>query len=103
MPTRNILSTLDPKQNDVKVCDVMNVSVGNSSNRIKVNATDDTLCAVNNNFVNTGNNEFLNTANKEFLVETKSPSQLNENHFNTSITNVHFIVICKTKNTDHMQ
>ena len=42
----------------------MNVSVGNSSNRIKVNATDDTLCAVNNNFVNTGNNEFLNTANK---------------------------------------
>ena len=59
MPTRNTLSTLAPKQNDIKICDVMNESVGNSSNRTKVNATDDILCIVNNNFVNTANNEFF--------------------------------------------
>ena len=59
MPTRNTLSTLAPKQNDIKICDVMNESVGNSSNRTKVNATDDILFIVNNNFVNTANNEFF--------------------------------------------
>ena len=41
LPTRNTLSTLAPKQNNIKICDVMNESVGSSSNRTKVNAADD--------------------------------------------------------------
>ena len=48
----------------------MNESVVSSSNGTKVNPTDDILCAVNNNFVNTANNEFFNAVNKEFLNET---------------------------------
>ena len=59
LPTRNTLSTLAPKQKDIKICDVMNESVGNSSNRTKVNTNDDILCTLNNNFVNTANNEFF--------------------------------------------
>ena len=59
LPTRNTLSTLVPKQNDLKICDVMNESVGNSSNRTKVKPTDDILCSVNNNFVNTAKTNFL--------------------------------------------
>ena len=39
LPTRNMLSALAPKQNDIKICDVINESIGNSSNRTKVNAT----------------------------------------------------------------
>ena len=42
--TRNTLSTLAPKQNDIKICDIMNKSIGNSSNRTKANPTDDILC-----------------------------------------------------------
>ena len=71
LPTRNTLSTLAPKQNDLKICDVMNEFVGNSSNRTKVKPTDDSSCTVNNNFVNTANNEFFNTINNEFLDEIK--------------------------------
>ena len=64
LPTRNTLSTLAPKQNDIKICDVMNKSIGCSPNRTKVNnPTDDILCTVNNNFVNTVNNESFNTIN----------------------------------------
>ena len=77
-PTRNMLSTLAPKQNDIKICEVINESVGNSSNRTKINANDDILCTVNNKFENTANNEIFNTVNKEFLDEIKSASQLNE-------------------------
>ena len=65
MPTRNTLAAFTPKQNDIKICDVMNESVSSSSNRTKVNLTGDILCTVNNNFVNTANNEFLNTVNKQ--------------------------------------
>ena len=64
------------------------------------NPTDDILCTVNNNFVNTANNETFNTVNKEFLDENKSPSQLNEHEVNTNITDFDFIVNCSTKNTD---
>ena len=40
----------------------MNESVSCSSNRTKINnPTDDFLCTVNNNFVNTANNESFNT------------------------------------------
>ena len=102
LPTRNTLSTLVPKQNDLKICDVMNESVGNSSNRTKVKPTDDILCSVNNNFVNTANNEFFNTINKEFLHEIKSPAQLNEHEVNTNLTDIDFIVNCSTKNTDRV-
>ena len=57
LPTRNTLSTLAPKQNDIKICDVMNESVSCSPNRTKVNSsTDDILCTVNKTFVNTANN-----------------------------------------------
>ena len=103
----------------------MNESVGSSSNGTKVNPTDDILCAVNNNFVNTANNEFFNAVNKEFLNEIKSPSQLNEHEpykhttwiprrfnaestwcvcteVNTNITDIDFIVNCSTKNTDRV-
>ena len=59
LPTRNTLSTLAPKQKDIKICDVMNESAGNSSNRTKVNTNDDILSTLNNNFVNTANNEFF--------------------------------------------
>ena len=38
LPTRNTLSTLAPKQNDIKICDVMNESVSCSPNRTKVNS-----------------------------------------------------------------
>ena len=37
LPTRNMLSTLAPNPNDIKVCDAINESIGNSSNRAKVN------------------------------------------------------------------
>ena len=80
----------------------MNESVGNSSNRTKVNATDDILCTVNNNFVNTANNKFFNTVNKEFLDEIKSLSQLNKHEVNTNVTDIDFTVNCSTKNTDHV-
>ena len=80
----------------------MNEFVCNSSNRTKVNPTDDILCTVNNNFVNTANNEFFNTVNKAFLDEIKSPSQLNEHEVNTNVTDVDFIVNCSTKNTDRV-
>ena len=36
LPTRNTLSTLAPKQKDIKICDVMNESNGCSSNRKKL-------------------------------------------------------------------
>ena len=36
LPTRNTLSTLAPKQKDIKICDVMNESVGCSSNTKKL-------------------------------------------------------------------
>ena len=58
------MSTLVPKRNDIKICDVMNESLGNSTNRTNVNATDHILCTVSNNFVNAANNEFFNTVNK---------------------------------------
>ena len=103
----------------------MNESVGSSSNGAKVNPTDDILCAVNNNFVNTANNEFSNTVNKELLNEIKSPSQLHEHEpykhttsiprrfnvestwrvcreVNTNITDIDFIVNYSTKNTDRV-
>ena len=102
----------------------MNESIGNSSNRkkvkptddilctvnnnfvntanTKVKSTDDILCTVNNNFVNTANNEFFNTINKEFLDEIKSPTQLNEQEVNTNVTDIDFIVNCSTKNTDRV-
>ena len=68
MPAGNALSTLAPKQNDIKICNVMNESICCSSNRTKVNnPTDNILCTVNNNFVNTANNKPFNTVNKEFL------------------------------------
>ena len=103
LPTRNTLSTLAPKQNDIKICDVMNKSIGCSPNRTKVNnPTDDILCTVNNNFVNTVNNESFNTINKEFLDENKSPSQPNVHEDNTNITDIDFIVNCSTKNTDRV-
>ena len=98
----------------------MNESVGNSSNRTKVKPTDDILCTVNNNFVNTANtkvkptddilctvnnnfantanNEFFNTINKELLDEIKSPTQLNEHEVNTNVTDIDFIVNCSSKN-----
>ena len=72
--TRNMLSTLAPKQNNIKICKVINESVGNSSNRTKINAIDNILCTVKNNFENTANNEIFNTVNKEFLDEFKSVS-----------------------------
>ena len=37
--TRNMLSTLAPKQNDIKICDVINESVGNFPIRTNVNPT----------------------------------------------------------------
>ena len=80
----------------------MNKFVGNSSNRTKINATNDILCTVNNNFLNTANNEFFNTVNKEFLNEIKSPSQLNEHEVNTNVTDIDFTVNCSTKNTDRV-
>ena len=95
LPTRNTLPTLAPKQNDIKMCDVMNESVVSSSNRTKLNPTGDILCTVNNNFVKTANNEFFNTV-------IKSPSQLNEHEVNTNITDIDFIVNCSTKNTDRV-
>ena len=58
--TRNMLSTLAPKQNDIKICDVMNESVDCSPNRTKVNnPADHILCTVNSNFVNTANTNLL--------------------------------------------
>ena len=75
-PIRNTLPTMARKQNDIKINDVINESVGSSSNRTKVNPADDILCTVNNNFVN--------TANKEFLHKIESPSQLNEHEINTN-------------------
>ena len=102
LPTRNTLPTLAPKQNDIKICDVMNEFAGSSSNRTKVNSTGDILCTVNNNFVNTANNKFFNNVNKEFFNDIKSPSQLNEHEVNTNITVIDFIVKCSTKNTDHV-
>ena len=47
LPTRNMLSTLAPKKNDLKIWDVINESVSNSSNRTKVNPNDD---IVNNKY-----------------------------------------------------
>ena len=95
------LSPLAPKQNNIKICDAMNESVGCSPNRTKVNnPTDDILCTVNNNFVNTVNNEPFNTVNKEFIDENKSPSQPNVHEDNTNITDTDFTVNCSTKNTD---
>ena len=88
LPTRNTLSTLASKKIDIKICDVTNESVRNSSNRTKVNATDDILHTVNNNFVNTSNNEFFNTLNKEFLDEIKSTCQFNEYEVNTNVTDI---------------
>ena len=91
LPTKNTLSTLAPKQNDIKICDVMNKSIGCSPKRTKVNnPTDDILCTVNNNFVNTVNNKSFNTINKEFLDENKSPSQPNVHEDNTNITDIDF-------------
>ena len=69
LPARNTLPAFTPKQNDIKICDVMNESVDSSSYRTKVNPTGDILCTVNNNFVNTANNEFFNTVNKEIFNE----------------------------------
>ena len=80
----------------------MNESVGNSSNRTTVNATDDILCTVNNNFVNTANNEFFNAVNKEFLHEIKSPSQLMEHEVNINVTDIDFTVNCNTKNANRV-
>ena len=103
LSTRNTLSTLAPKQNDIKICDVMNGSVSCSPNRTKVNnPTDDILCTVNKNFVNTANSESLNTVNKEFLDENKSPSQPNEHEDNKNITDIDFIVNCSTKNINRV-
>ena len=103
LPTRNALSTLASKQNDIKMCDVMNEPVGCSSNRTRVNnPTDGMLCTANNNFVNTANNESFNTVNKEFLDENKSPSQLNKHEVNTNITDIDFILNYSTKNTDRV-
>ena len=60
LSTRNMLSTLAPKQNDIKICDVMNESVDCSPNRTKVsNPADHILCTVNSNFVNTANTNLL--------------------------------------------
>ena len=53
------LPALAPKQNDIKICYLMNESVGSFSNGKKVNPADDFLCTVKNNFVNTANNEFF--------------------------------------------
>ena len=86
LPTRNTLSTLAPKQNDIKICDVMNESAGSSSNRTKVNSTGDILCTVNNNFVKTANNKFFNNVNNEFFNEIKSPSQLNTKNIDRVIS-----------------
>ena len=62
LPTRKTLSTLAPKKKYTKICDIMNESVSCSSNITKVNnPTDDILCTVNNDFVNTANNESFNT------------------------------------------
>ena len=80
----------------------MNESVGNSSNRTTVNATDDILCTVNNNFVNTANNEFFNAVNKDFLHEIKSPSQLMEHEVNINVTDIDFTVNCNTKNANRV-
>ena len=102
MPTTNRLPTLTPKQNDIKICDVMKESVGNSSNRTKANATDNFLCTVDNDFVNTANNEFFNTVNKKFLEQIKSPSQLNKHEVNTNVTGIDFIENCSTKNTNRV-
>ena len=102
LPTRNTLPTLARKQNNIKICDVMNESVGSSSNRTEVNPIGDILCTVNNNFVNTANKEFFNTVNKEYFNEIKSPSQLNEHQVDTNITDIGFIVNCSTKNTDRV-
>ena len=77
----------------------MNESLGNSTNRTKINATDDILRLVNSNFVNTANNEFFNTVNKKFLDETKSPSELNEHEVNTNVTDIDFTVNCSAKST----
>ena len=77
----------------------MNESLGNSTNRTNVNATDHILCTVSNNFVNAANNEFFNTVNKEFLDELKSPSELNEHEVNTNVIDIDFIVNCSAKNT----
>ena len=74
MPTTNTLPTLAPKQNDIKICDVMKKSVGSSLNRTIVNPTDDIVCIANNKFENTAYNEFFNAVNKEFLDGIKSPS-----------------------------
>ena len=80
----------------------MNESIGNSSNRTKVNTTDDILCTINNNFVNTANSEFFNTVNKEFLDEIKSPSQLNEHEVKINATDINFSLNCSIKNTDRV-
>ena len=78
----------------------MNKSVGCSSSRTKVNnPTNDILCTVNNNFVNTANYESFNIVNKEFLDKNKSPSQPNEHEDNTNITDIDIIVNCSTNNT----
>ena len=66
------------------------------------NPTDDILCTVNNNFVNTADNESFNTVNKEFLDGNKYPSQLSEHEVNTNITDIGFIVNCSTKSTDRV-
>ena len=81
----------------------MNESIGNSSNRTKVNATYANLCTVNNNFVNAANNEFLYIVNnKEFLDEIKSPSQLNEHEVKINATDINFSLNCSIKNTDRV-
>ena len=62
LPTRKTLSTLAPKKKYIKIYDIMNESVSCFSSRTKVNnPTDDILCTVHNNFVNTANNESFNT------------------------------------------
>ena len=43
-PIKNLLETLVPKQSVIKMYDVIKKCVGNSSNRTKVNATDNTVC-----------------------------------------------------------
>ena len=58
------------------------------------------LMSVNNNLVNTVNNKFFNTVNKDFLGDIKSSTQLDKHEVNTNVTAIHFIVNCRTKNTD---
>ena len=78
-----MLSTLAPKRNDTKICDVINKYVSNSSDRTKVNATDDILCTVNNSFVNAANNEFFDNVNN-VECSTKNTDRVISNTDNTS-------------------